>query len=85
MMIALHARRSHPSIERYAAYPERPLVVALTGTDLYRDIRSDTLAHRSLVLATFLITLQELGAKELEPRYWSRTRVIYQSAESVRL
>src|SRR5919202_5084766 len=55
MMIALHARRSHPSIKRYAAtHPERPLVVALTGTDLYRDLRSDDGARRSLELATFL-------------------------------
>ncbi len=85
MLIALHARRSHPSIERYAAaYPDRPLVVALTGTDLYRDIRSDTLARQSLEVATFLIVLQELGMKELEPRHRSKTRVIYQSAESIR-
>jgi putative glycosyltransferase (TIGR04348 family) len=85
MLIALHARRSHPSIERYAAaYPERPLVVALTGTDLYRDIRSDTSARQSLELATFLIVLQELGVKELEPRHRSKTQVIYQSAEPTR-
>ena len=85
MMIALHARRSHPSIKRYAAtHPERPLVVALTGTDLYRDLRSDDGARRSLELATFLIVLQELGVKELEPRHWSKTRVIYQSADPVR-
>lgn len=86
MMIALHARRSHPSIEHYAtAYPERPLVVVLTGTDLYRDIRSEASARRSLELATFLIVLQELGIKELEPRHRPKTRVIYQSAEPVRL
>ena len=86
LMIALHARRSHPSIERYAAaYPGRPLVVALTGTDLYRDIRSDAAACQSLELATFLVVLQELGVRELEPRHRSKTRVIYQSAEPVRL
>ena len=86
LMIALHARRSHPSIERYAAaYPGRPLVVALTGTDLYRDIRSDAAARQSLELATFLIVLQELGVRELEPRHRSKTRVIYQSADPVRL
>lgn len=86
MMIALHARRSHPSIERYAAdYPQHPLVVALTGTDLYRDIHIDTLAHQSLELATFLVVLQGLGIQELEPRYRSKARVIYQSAEPVRI
>ena len=61
------------------------MVVALTGTDLYRDIHSDTLAYQSLELATCLVVLQESGVKELEPRYRSKTRVIYQSAEPVRL
>ena len=83
LMIALHARRSHPSIKRYAAHPERPLVVALTGTDLYRDIRSDEVARESLELATALIVLQEKGPEELEPRHRAKTHVIYQSAEPV--
>ena len=85
MMIALHARRSHSSIKRYAkAYPGRPLVVTLTGTDLYRDIRSDEAARESLELATALISLQEKGPEELEPRHRAKTRVIYQSADPVR-
>jgi putative glycosyltransferase (TIGR04348 family) len=85
MMIALHARRSHPSIERYAStHPERPLVVVLTGTDLYRDIRSDSAAEESLELATVLIVLQELGPIELEPRHRTKARIIYQSAEQIK-
>jgi putative glycosyltransferase (TIGR04348 family) len=86
MLIALHARRSHPSIERYAAaYPGRPLIVALTGTDLYRDIRSDEAAKESLELATALILLQELGIRELDPRHRAKACVIYQSAMPVKL
>ncbi len=85
MMIALHARRSHPSIERYAsAYPERPLVVVLTGTDIYRDIRFDEAAKESLELATALVVLQELGPMELEPRHRAKAHVIYQSAEQIK-
>ncbi len=85
VMIALHARRSHPSIKRYTAtHPGRPLIVALTGTDLYRDIRFDEAAKESLELATALIVLQEKGLEELEPRHQSKTRVIYQSAEPMR-
>ena len=84
-MIALHARRSHRSIARYAnAHPDRPLLVALTGTDLYRDVRSDAAARESLELATALIVLQEKGPEELEPGYRAKTRVIYQSAEPAR-
>ena len=38
-LIALHARRSHASIAAWKnAHPGRALVLALTGTDLYRDI-----------------------------------------------
>jgi putative glycosyltransferase (TIGR04348 family) len=80
-MIALHARRSHASI---AAFSERrpgaPLVVVLTGTDLYRDIRSDRDAQASLELADRLVVLQDMGKLELAPRLRPKTRVIYQSA-----
>lgn len=85
VMIALHARRSHKSIERYAvAQPDHPLIVALTGTDLYRDVRSDWEAGESLELASRLVVLQSAGLKELKPRHRAKTRVIYQSAEPVR-
>ena len=85
MMIALHARRSAASIARFAAvYPQRPLVLALTGTDLYRDIRSDAQAQRSLVLATRLVVLQAEGLRELSPAQAAKAMVIYQSARSLR-
>jgi putative glycosyltransferase (TIGR04348 family) len=84
LMIALHARRSHGSITAYArAFPTRPLVVALTGTDLYRDIKVDAAAQESLELATRLVVLQELGAKELPARLRARVRTIYQSARVI--
>ena len=81
ILIALHARRSHSSIARFAVtHPDRPLIVALTGTDLYRDIREDESAQKSLDLAHRLIVLQECGPDELTPEHRARTRVIYQSA-----
>lgn len=82
-MIALHARRSHASIADFRArHPEAPLVVVLTGTDLYRDIRSDHGARASLELADRLVVLQDMGKQELAPRMRSKTRIIYQSADS---
>ena len=84
-MLALHARRSADSIRRWAAaLPRRPLIVALTGTDLYRDIRTHPGAQRSLALADRLLVLQELGAQALPLRHRAKTRVIYQSAPGVR-
>ena len=79
-MIALHARRSAPSIARFAEQrPGQPLTVVLTGTDLYRDIRDDAAAQRSLELASRLVVLQPMGLHELPERHRPKTRVIYQS------
>lgn len=84
LLIALHARRSHESIDRFAgAFPGRPLVVVLTGTDLYRDIRTSIPARQSLALATRLVVLQERGVTELARPLRAKTRVIYQSAQWV--
>jgi putative glycosyltransferase (TIGR04348 family) len=82
LLIALHARRSFASIAHYrAADPAGPLVVVLTGTDLYRDISTDADAQASLDMATLLIVLQERGTDELSARLRRKTRVVYQSAD----
>lgn len=83
-MIALHARRSHDSLMRFKqARPARPTVLALTGTDLYRDIRVDARARESMLVSDRLIVLQEMGLEELSPTLRRKARVIYQSAGSV--
>ena len=85
VMIALHARRSAEAIENFSkAGPDRPLIVVLTGTDLYQDIRSDTAAKRSLDLATQLVVLQEEGVHELTKSKQKKCRVIYQSARQLK-
>ncbi len=53
LLLALHARRSHPSIVEYRKrFPGKPLVAVLTGTDLYRDLPRSREARASL--ASFL-------------------------------
>jgi putative glycosyltransferase (TIGR04348 family) len=80
-MIALHARRSYPSVRRFRRrYPTRPLVLALTGTDLYRDLGSSQSAQRSLKLANWLVTLQPLGIQKLPKPLRSKAVAIFQSA-----
>ena len=84
-MVALHARRSAASIQAWAqAHPDKPLIVVLTGTDLYRDIHSDAEAQRSLALATHLVVLQDAGLAELPEAWRGKTRVIYQSAPALK-
>lgn len=82
LLVALHARRSADSVERYRArHPRRPLVVALTGTDVYRDLTTSREAQRSLELADRLVVLQSLAVEELPPALRGRARVIHQSVE----
>lgn len=80
-LIALHARRSAASASRFhRLYPERPLIVALTGTDLYHDIGRSAAARRSLELATRLVLLQPEGIRELPAHLRRKARAIIQSA-----
>lgn len=78
VMLALHARRSHASIR---AFPrEKPVVLALTGTDVYRDIRDSAQARESLELADRLIVLQRKAAEELPKSLRKKVRVVVQSS-----
>lgn len=84
-MIALHARRSADSIHAWAkTWPAKPLIVVLTGTDLYRDIQHDAAAQESLTLASHLVVLQEAGLQALPEPWRSKARVIFQSAPALK-
>jgi putative glycosyltransferase (TIGR04348 family) len=83
LLIALHARKSAASVEGFhRAHPGCPLIVALTGTDLYRDIDTSSDAQRSLELASRLVVLQPGGRTHLARRLRAKTRVIFQSADT---
>ena len=83
VLVALHARKSYASIRNmHHAQPNRPLIVALTGTDLYGDIRTSKRAQESLELATRLVVLQRMGVQELPVRLRRKTCVIHQSVEA---
>ncbi len=82
LLIALHARRSHEAVVDFRQRrPRGPLIVALTGTDLYRDIHRSARARRSLELADRLVLLQPRGRDALPTLLRPRARVIYQSAQ----
>ena len=80
VMLALHARRSASSVAAWAqAHPGRGLAVVLTGTDLYKDILTDTSAQASLQLAQRLVVLQERAPDALPAPLRPRAHVIFQS------
>ncbi len=83
VLIALHARKSADSVERFhRAHAERPVIVALTGTDLYRDIDTSAEARRAMDISTRLVVLQPEGVKRLDRRLRAKTRVIFQSSDT---
>jgi hypothetical protein len=80
MLVALHARRSPRSINRFRrVHPGAPLIVALTGTDLYSDLSRSKAAQRSLDLATRIVVLQPQALAELRAIWRRRATVVYQS------
>ena len=80
LLIALHARRSHQSIRRFKQeLGDRPIIVALTGTDLYRDLKKSKHAQQSLQLATRIVVLQPKARDELNAQLRPKVRLIYQS------
>jgi putative glycosyltransferase (TIGR04348 family) len=85
LLIALHARRSAQALAAFkATHPQRPALLVLTGTDLYRDIDTAPEARASLDAADALVVLQEAGLARLDPRWRAKAHVIYQSASPLR-
>ena len=82
MMVALHAWRSAGAIAAFAErFPERPLIVSLTGTDAYRFIHSHPeTTLRSIALAHRLVGLHDLIGETVPPEHRDKVRIIYQSA-----
>ena len=84
ILFALHAHRSAASIAAArAAHPLLPIVVVLSGTDLYRDLPDSGEARRSLDIADRIIALQFDARRQLPPPWAEKCVVIYQSAPAL--
>ncbi len=80
VMLALHARKSAPSIAAWhAQHGRRGLGLALTGTDIYPDITRDAVAMASLDMAASLVVLQDQALRALPESYRAKARVVLQS------
>jgi putative glycosyltransferase (TIGR04348 family) len=81
-MVAIHAWRSADAIGRFKArHPARPLILQLSGTDIYQYIIEDAAPTlRSMELADRLVALNSLAWRVIPKELRSKLRVIFQSA-----
>ena len=85
LLIALHARRSAAALAAFTEHhPDKPALLVLTGTDVYRDIHDSQEAQASLQRTTALVVLQDDAINQLPAELRTRTHVIYQSAPALR-
>jgi putative glycosyltransferase (TIGR04348 family) len=81
VLVALHARKSAGAVRTCRErWPERPIVVVLTGTDLYRDLGADLDAQRSVAVADRLVVLHPGAAADLPESVRSKVVFVPQSA-----
>lgn len=86
VMVAVHAWRSAAAIAAFKSrYPGRPVVLQLSGTDIYGYLDSDPKPTlRSMELSDRLVALNELAWRKVPSHLRSRLQVIHQSAEPLR-
>jgi len=81
-MVAIHAWRSAEDVHRFKVrYPERPIILQLSGTDIYHYITEDRAPTlRSMELADRLVALNNLAWRVVPKKLRKKLRVIVQSA-----
>src|SRR5262249_51857430 len=80
-MVAIHAWRSADAIDRFKTqYPDRPLILQLSGTDIYQYITEDPAPTlRSMELADGLVALNSLAWRVVPRKFREKLHVIFQS------
>jgi putative glycosyltransferase (TIGR04348 family) len=80
-MVAIHAWRSAAAVRRFKIrYPQHPLILQLSGTDIYQYISDDAEPTlQSMELADRLVALNSLAWRVVPKRFRKKLRVIFQS------
>ena len=82
VLVALHAYKSASSVLSFRSlHPTRPIILVLTGTDLYRDIARSRRAQKALATADRIVVLQPDGLRHLAPATRAKATAIMQSAK----
>jgi putative glycosyltransferase (TIGR04348 family) len=81
VLVALHARRSAASVRRFRAERRAsPVVLVLTGTDVYADLGRSRAARDAVASATRLVVLQPRARQRLPAALRGKAHVIVQAA-----
>lgn len=81
LLIALHATRSAPAVRAWrTARPRGPLIVVLTGTDVYPEGDYPAAWRETLAAADRIVALQPRALDRLDAAQRSIARVVPQSA-----
>ena len=84
ILIALHGSRSYESIRSFKkAHPNYPVILIMTGTDIYRDQNKSTKVAKSMEMADAIVVLQPAAINSLPKQFHQKIRVIYQSVKSI--
>src|SRR5262249_29668794 len=85
-MVAIHAWRSAEPIRRFKArHPERPVILQLSGTDIYQYLIEDPAPTlRSMQLADRLVALNGLAWRVVPKQLRAKLQVILQSVPKSR-
>ena len=84
VLIALHGLRSYNSIKEFKkSYPSHPVVLIMTGTDIYRDLKNSTKVMKSIEMADVIVVLQPDAIQSLPKKFHHKVQVIYQSVKSI--
>lgn len=83
-LVALHAGKNAEAVRAFrAAHPRAPVLLALTGTDLYPDLATNGVDPGVLELADRIIVLQSHAPRQLDAHLREKTSVIVQSMPAI--
>lgn len=81
MLVALHAYKTAGFVARFhRTFPARPIVVVLTGTDVYGSFLHGRAATSALEAAGAMVALQPLAIERLPKRLRKKAVAVLQSA-----
>jgi glycosyltransferase involved in cell wall biosynthesis len=86
LLLALHARKSAALIAAFRKkFPARPIVVVLTGTDVYGALPRSRAALGALAAADAIVTLQPLAVRRIPRALRKKAVAVIQSARDLKL